>query len=61
MLGEQEATDLGGPITLMELETMLKMTNKGRSPGLDGIPPELVLHFWDILGPVLLASAVEFC
>ena len=55
-LGEQEATDLGRPISLKELETALKMTNKGKSPGPDGIPPELILHFWDILGPVLLGS-----
>uniref|UniRef100_A0A3Q3AUI9 Reverse transcriptase domain-containing protein n=1 Tax=Kryptolebias marmoratus TaxID=37003 RepID=A0A3Q3AUI9_KRYMA len=27
---------------------------KGKSPGWDGVPPELYLAFWDILGPPLL-------
>lgn len=49
-LGEQEATDLVRPISLKKLETALRMTNKGKSPGPDGKPPELLLHFWDILG-----------
>lgn len=28
--------------------------NKGRSPGLDGLPPELYISFWPQLGPLLL-------
>lgn len=28
--------------------------NHGKSPGLDGIPPELYLKFWDVLGPLIL-------
>ncbi len=26
----------------------------GKSPGIDGIPPEFILTFWNILGPLLL-------
>lgn len=29
---------------------------RGKSPGPDGIPPEVLLHFWDLLGLVLLNS-----
>ena len=28
--------------------------NKGRSPGVDGIPPELLLAFWPQVGPLIL-------
>lgn len=32
----------------------LKSTNKGRSPGIDGLPAELYLALWHILGPTWL-------
>ena len=58
-LDEQEAEELGWPMALQELENALKLTNKGKSPGPDGIPPEVLLRFWDLLGPVLLASILS--
>lgn len=27
-----------------------------QSPGLDGLPPELFLELWDIIGPLILNS-----
>lgn len=45
---------LNAPITLEELRNALGSMKKGKSPGWDGIPPELYLVFWDILGPPLL-------
>ncbi|KAG1924766.1 hypothetical protein F2P79_025947, partial [Pimephales promelas] len=30
--------------------------NKGKAPGLDGLPPELYLAIWDLIGPLLLDS-----
>ena len=35
---------------------------KGKTSGLDGIPPELLLQYFDILGPTMLqavTSAIE--
>ncbi len=45
---------LGAPITIEELGQAIKSMNKGRSPGIDGLPPELYLAFWPQLGPHLL-------
>lgn len=45
---------LDNPFTLFELEMALRNFNKGKSPGVDGIPPELHLQFWSQLGPLLL-------
>ncbi|KAK6167008.1 hypothetical protein SNE40_021121 [Patella caerulea] len=39
-------------ITLDELSTTLKSLTKNKSPGLDSLPPELYLKFWDTLGPL---------
>lgn len=41
---------LDSPITLNELYEALKLMNHGKSPGLDGIPPELYLTFWEGFG-----------
>lgn len=55
-LQEEEAADLGPSVTLQELKAALIKMLRGKSPGPDGIPPEVLLHFWDLLGPVLLSS-----
>ncbi len=47
---------LDSPITLEELLKAVKATNKGRTLGIDGIPVELYLALWDILGPVWLET-----
>lgn len=51
-------------ITIVELHTAVKLTNRGRSPGIDGIPGELCLEPWDILAPIWLDtvnSAIRRC
>lgn len=61
-LNPDEAEELGQPISLEELKTALKRTKKGKTPGLDGIPSELLLQYFDILGPTILqalTSAME--
>lgn len=37
-----------------ELRLAIKAMNRGRSPGLDGIPPELFEAFWSQLGSLML-------
>lgn len=61
-LSDDESKDLDIPITLEELHTAVKLTNRGRSPGIDGIPVELYLEQWNIIGPIWLDtinSAIE--
>lgn len=55
-LSDDEFKDLDIPITLEELpvHTAVKLTNRGRSPGIDGIPVELYLELWNIIGPIWL-------
>lgn len=44
---------LNAPITLNELKAAAEDMHKGKSPGLDGIPPEFYTTFWHNLGPLL--------
>lgn len=53
-LSPQAVCSLKAPISLEELRLAVKAMNKGRSPGLDGLPPELFEAFWSQLGPLLL-------
>ena len=43
---------LNAPITLNELKAAVDDMHKGKSPGLDGIPPEFYTTFWYSLGPL---------
>jgi len=52
-LTASEAELLDSPITLEELKEALGEMKNGASPGFDGIPPELILKFWSLLGPPL--------
>lgn len=45
---------LAEPITLPELESAIRSMNKGKSPGIDGIPIELYITFCSDLGPFML-------
>ena len=49
-----EAETLEAPITLNEIYDALKSMNAGKSPGLDGIPPEMYQTFWPEIGPIIL-------
>lgn len=61
-LHSEEAEEIGQPIQLQELKSALKGAKRNKTPGLDGIPSELLLKYFHILGPTLLQtinSAVE--
>ena len=53
-LPPEAVCSLEAPIHLEELRLAIKAMNRGRSPGLDGIPPELFEAYWPQLGPLLL-------
>ena len=48
------AQALEGLLTLNELEGALGRMSRRKVPGIDGLPAEFYLKFWDILGPVVL-------
>lgn len=55
---------LEAPLSLEELHKSLKSLQKGKSLGLDGLPPELYLEIWDLIGTLMLNSfnfAIEHC
>lgn len=61
-LSEEDSLKLDTPITLDELKEAASDMCNGKSPGLDGIPPEFYTAFWDSLGPLLfdmIQAAVE--
>ncbi len=53
-LSDSDLEYLAEPITLQELESAIQSMNKGKSPGIDGIPIELYTTFWSDLGPLML-------
>ena len=55
-LSVEDAAQLDEPISLTELHEALKNMKKQRSPGIDGLPAELYLAFWEILGPFWLKA-----
>lgn len=55
-LSHEEAELLGQPVTLEELNEALQGAKKGKAPGIDEIPAELFLKYFDLLGPVFLTS-----
>ena len=48
-----------GFLSLQELTDSVKGVNLGKLPGSDGLSVEFYLHFWEILGPLLLRVANE--
>lgn len=53
-LSDNESELLNTPISLEELRMALINMKKGKSTGWDGIPPELYLASWEVLGNPLL-------
>ncbi len=53
-LSESDTESLNRPLSLIELESSIKIMSKGKSPGLDCIPVEFYLTFWSNLGPLML-------
>ena len=58
-LDPEETDELGQPISLEELKLALKGMKKGKTSGLDGIPPEHLLQYFDILGPTMLQAVIS--
>lgn len=52
-LSVEESADLDRLISMEELKLAALSMQRGKSPGLDGIPPEFFATFWDQLGPFL--------
>ena len=56
---EEAMEGLERDIGLEELGAAMHSMGKGKVPGVDGLPMELYLTFWDILGPVLVEVSRE--
>ncbi len=51
-LSESDSESFARHLSLIELESSIKVMSKGKSPDLDGIPVEFYLTFWsDLSGP----------
>lgn len=59
-LSSTGSTDLDKLILLEEVWEAAKAMQKGKSPGIDWIPPEFYVIFWEPLGPFLLDMIVFF-
>ncbi len=55
-ISQIDKESLEAPLSLEELHVSLKSLQKGKSPGLDGLPPELYLEIWDLVGIPMLNS-----
>lgn len=53
-LSREDSAGLDNSITLEELRIAMQSMQRGKSPGIDGIPPEFYSVFWDQLSPYLL-------
>ena len=58
-LAEYEKQSIEGKITHSECEKALKLLKLNKSPGLDGIPSEFYVKFWNIIGSTVIASYNE--
>jgi hypothetical protein len=47
------ASNLTAPISILKIKSALLETNKNKSPGIDGIPYEFYLTFWDVIAHFL--------
>ncbi len=55
-ISQMDKESLEAPLSLEELHVSLKILQKDKSPGLDGLPPELYLEIWDLVGILMLNS-----
>ena len=51
--------DLDQPITIDEMETVIKSLKSNKSPGWDGLTAEFYQHFWDDIKQTLYQSYLE--
>jgi len=59
LLTDDDNNFLNACVTLPEIEQVLKLCAKDKSPGPDGWNAEFFLQFWDLLGPEVLALVEE--
>jgi exonuclease III len=57
---ESECAILSEDFTVLEMHKALKSFKRGKSPGVDGLPLEFYLTFWDIIAHDLLTVFKEF-
>lgn len=50
LIPQMDKDSLEAPLSLEELHEALKCLQKGKSPGLDGLPPELYIEILDVVG-----------
>ncbi len=55
-ISQMDKESLEAPLSLEELHVSLKSLQTGKSPGLDGLPPELYLEIRDLVGTLILNS-----
>ena len=53
-LSQPESDSCEGPLSLEELTEALRISNKNKTPGPDGLTTEFYICFWDLLGPLLV-------
>ena len=53
-LPRDQASHCEGSLTSSEVLKSLKGMARGKAPGLDGLPMEFYLKFWDVIGPDLV-------
>ncbi|KAJ1149807.1 hypothetical protein NDU88_002612 [Pleurodeles waltl] len=51
---KREREGLNAPFTLEELHLAATTSKRGKTPGSDGLPVELYVELWDLIGPDLL-------
>ena len=56
---EEEAMEMGKPLTLDELTCAVKSMKCNKTPGCDGLPMEFYAIFWKCLGPIILEMLKE--
>ena len=55
-LSLEESAKLEGKITLQEIQNVLRLMKKNKSPGSDGFSPEFFIVFWKQLGNFIVRS-----
>ncbi len=55
-ISQMDKEFLEAPLSLEELHVSLKSLQKGKSPGLNGLPPGLYLEIWDLVGTFMFNS-----
>ncbi len=55
-ISQMDKESLEAPLSMEELHVSLKSLQNCKSLGLDGLPPELYLEIWDLVGTLMLNS-----